>query len=196
MAERENGIILPLSVSYGRVRSMLNVTPIQTDQQEQVIAATEAYIVQAGIKLDYSFESIPVKFDLMGRAAGMYKVDKNQRMIRYNPYIFAKYFSENISATVPHEVAHYIVDVLYGMKKTQPHGKEWRDVMAMFKADANVTCCFDLDGIPTRRYQRFDYSCLCRTHKLTCIRHNRALKGVRYHCRRCKQELVASIGCI
>ncbi len=194
MAVRKNGKILPLSVSYGRVRSMLHVIPIQTDQQEQIIAATEAYIVQASIKLDHTFEPIPVMFDLKGRAAGMYKVNKTRRVIRYNPYIFAKYFTENLTATVPHEVAHYIVDVLFGMKETQPHGKEWRSVMAMFNADASVTCCFDLDGIPTRRYQRFDYSCLCRTHQLTCIRHNRALKGVRYHCRRCKQELVASVG--
>jgi len=171
---------------------MLHVTPIQTDQQEQIISATEAYIHQASNKLDHSFEPVPVTFDLKGRAAGMYKVNKTRRMIRYNPYIFAKYFSENLSSTVPHEVAHYIVDVLYGMRMTQPHGKEWRSVMTLFNADASVTCSFDLDGIPTRYYQRFNYSCVCRAHQLTRIRHNRALKGIRYHCRNCKQELVAS----
>ncbi len=169
---------------------MLHVTPIQAEQQEQIISATEATIYQASTKLDYSFEPIPVMFDLKGRAAGMYKVNKSRRMIRYNPYIFARYFSENLLTTVPHEVAHYIVDVLYGMKKTQPHGKEWKNIMAMFNADASVTCHFDLDGIPTRYYQRFDYYCVCRTHQLTRIRHNRVLKGVRYHCRQCKQELI------
>ncbi len=172
---------------------MPHVTPIQTDQQEQIIAATEAYIDQASINLNHSFESVPVLFDLKGRAAGMYKVNKSRRMIRYNPYLFAKYFTENISSTVPHEVAHYIVDVLFGMKKTQPHGNEWRSIMEMFKADASVTCSFDLDGIPTRHYQRFDYSCLCRTHQLTRIRHNRAMKGMRYHCRSCRQELISSV---
>lgn len=173
---------------------MLQITPIQSEQQEQIISATEAYIYQASSKLGHSFEPIPVMFDLKGRAAGMYKVNKSRRMIRYNPYLFAKYFSENLSATVPHEVAHYIVDVLYGIRKTLPHGKEWRDVMAMFNADASVTCRFDLDGIPTKTYQRFNYSCVCSTHQLTRIRHNRAVQGVRYSCRSCKQTLVASNG--
>lgn len=172
---------------------MSQVSPIQLPQREQVIAATLACIDQASINLDYTFESIPIVFDLKGRAAGMYKVSKARRVIRYNPYLFAKYFSENLSVTVPHEVAHYVVDVLYGIRNTQAHGKEWRSVMAMFNADASVTCCFDLEGIPTRHYQQFKYSCSCRTHRLTRIRHNRVLKGVRYHCRSCKQKLIASV---
>jgi SprT protein len=173
---------------------MLDIAPIQAEQQEQIIAATEACIYQASTILEQSFDPIPVMFDLKGRAAGMYKVNKKRRMIRYNPYLFAKYFTENLTVTVPHEVAHYVVDVLYGIRSTLPHGKEWRNVMAMFDADPSVTCCFDLDGIPTRHYKRFVYSCSCRTHELTRIRHNRAIKGVRYNCRRCKQALVATHG--
>ena len=168
---------------------MLHVSPLQTEQQEQIISATEATIYQASIKLEQAFEPIPVVFDLKGRAAGMYKVNKSHRVIRYNAYIFARYFSENLATTVAHEVAHYIVDVLYGMRKTLPHGKEWKSIMTMFDADASVTCRFDLEGLPVKNYQRFDYSCLCRTHQLTRIRHNRVLKGVRYHCLACKQEL-------
>jgi SprT protein len=170
---------------------MLQITPLQIEQQEQIISATEACLYQASLKLEYSFDPIPVVFDLKGRAAGMYKVNKSRRVIRFNPYIFAKYFSENLATTVPHEVAHYLVDVLYSMRSTQPHGKEWKSMMAIFGADASVTCNFDLAGLPTRHYQRFDYSCSCRTHELTRIRHNRVLKGTRYHCRRCKQELLA-----
>ena len=172
---------------------MTVITPISPDQKNRVIAATEACIRLAGNKLDYQFDSVPVLFDLKGKTAGMYKVNKSQRVIRYNPYIFARYFSENLSVTVPHEVAHYIVDVLYGMRNTLPHGQEWQNMMALFNADASVTCCYDLEGIPTKQYQRFDYCCSCRTHRLTRIRHNRVLKGVRYHCRSCKSELVATI---
>jgi len=173
---------------------MLNDIPLESEQQEQIISATEAYLYQASTELAHSFEAIPVIFDLKGRAAGMYKVNKSRRMIRYNPYIFGRYFSENISTTVPHEVAHYIVDVLYGMRKTQPHGKEWKAIMSLFNADASVTCNFDLNGLPTRYYQRFDYTCSCRTHELTRIRHNRVLKGARYYCRRCKQALILKNG--
>lgn len=170
---------------------MSHVIPLQTEQQEQIISATEAYIYQASIKLEHSFEPVPVLFDLKGRAAGMYKVNKSRRMIRYNSYIFSRYFSENFSATIPHEVAHYIVDILYGMRQTKPHGKEWKSIMAMFNADASVSCNFDLNGIPARHYQRFNYSCSCRTHELTRIRHNRVLKGASYRCRNCTQELIA-----
>ena len=173
---------------------MLNVMPLETEQQEQIISATETRLYQASTELAHSFEPIPVLFDLKGRAAGMYKVNKSQRMIRYNPYIFGRYFSENLSTTVPHEVAHYIVDVLYGLRKTQPHGKEWKSIMDLFNADASVTCNFDLKGLPTRHYQRFDYGCSCQTHELTRIRHNRVLKGARYYCRRCKQELISKNG--
>lgn len=170
---------------------MLNVIPLETEQQEQISSATERYISQASSQLEYSFDMIPVLFDLKGRAAGMYKINKSQRVIRYNPYIFARYYSENLATTVPHEVAHYIVDMVYGLRKTQPHGKEWKGIMAMFDADASVTCNFDLTGLPTKHYQRHDYSCSCQTHELTLIRHNRVLKGARYHCRRCKQEIIA-----
>lgn len=167
---------------------------LNLEQQEQVLSATETCLYQAGIVLEHTFEPIPVYFDLKGRAAGMYKVKKSQRMIRYNPYIFTRYFSENLATTVPHEVAHYAVDVLYGMRNTQAHGKEWKNIMALLNADASVTCDFDLQGLPTRHYQRFDYACSCRTHELTRIRHNRILKGRRYLCRYCKQELVAVYG--
>lgn len=173
---------------------MLNIIPLESEQQSQIISATEAYLEKASTELARSFESIPVMFDLKGRAAGMYKVNRSLRMIRYNPYIFARYFSENLSTTVPHEVAHYIVDVLYGLRKTQPHGKEWKSIMNLFDADASVTCNFDLAGLPGRSYQRFEYHCTCRSHELTRIRHNRVLKGVRYFCRHCKQALAIKNG--
>lgn len=173
---------------------MLAIEPVHTEQKEEVIAATESCIFQVSNKLEYSFAPISVKFDLKGRAAGMYKVKRTERVIRYNPYIFAKYYEENLKTTVPHEVAHYVVDVLYGIRKTLPHGKEWRNIMAILNADPSVTCQFDLNGIPTRHYKHFAYVCVCRTHQFTRIRHNRALKGVRYHCRKCKQQLVYANG--
>ncbi|MBL1141548.1 MAG: metallopeptidase (SprT family) [Proteobacteria bacterium] len=173
---------------------MLNIIPLESDQQTQIISATEDCLQQASVELRHSFGPVPVMFDLKGRAAGMYKVNKSRRVIRYNPYIFARYFSENISTTVPHEVAHYIVDVLYGIRKTQPHGEEWKSIMSLFNADASVTCNFDLSGLPGRTYRRFEYYCSCRTHELTRIRHNRILKGVRYHCRYCHEELASKNG--
>ena len=34
-----------------------------------------------------------------------------------------------LSDTVIHEVAHYIVDCLYGFQRVKPHGPEWKSIM-------------------------------------------------------------------
>ena len=148
-------------------------------------------MLRANELLDTKFETIPVRFDLTGRAAGMYKVVRGQRIIRYNAYLFAKYFDENLSTTVPHEVAHYLTDAVYGYANVKPHGNEWRTVMRMLGADSSIHCDFDLDGIPVRRYRRTRYTCRCRFFELTSIRHNRIQhQGARYYCQLCQAELV------
>ena len=87
------------------------IEPICCRREQQVRTATSEIIRQASLIYSEDFPLIPIKFDLKGRAAGMYRVHNRDRVIRYNPYIFAKYFDDNITTTVPHEVAHYIVDM-------------------------------------------------------------------------------------
>jgi len=87
---------------------------IDDAQRRRVIDETMACISRANDLFNQSFELIPVSFDLMGRAAGMYRVRNGQRVIRYNPWLFARYFEDNLANTIPHEVAHYIVDMMYG----------------------------------------------------------------------------------
>jgi SprT protein len=167
------------------------IQPIGDRQRQAVTAATAHCIESANALLATSFATIPVRFDLRGRAAGMYRVARGERVIRYNPYLFAKYFAENLATTVPHEVAHYLTDAVYGYTNVKPHGHEWRTMMRMLGADASVHCEFDLAGIPMRRYRRVRYACRCRYHELTRVRHNRIQdKGARYYCRACCSELV------
>lgn len=167
------------------------IQPIGDAKQRQVTRATQACIARANELLDTNFDNIPVRFDLTGRTAGMYHVAGGRRSIRYNPYLFAKYFDENYTTTIPHEVAHYLAESIYGREKIRPHGKQWRSVMQMLGADANVHCHFNLDGIPVRRYRRIRYICPCQTHELTRVRHNRIQnKGARYYCRLCRTELM------
>ena len=167
------------------------VEPIGATRQRQVIAATERFISDAQGIYDRSFGSVPVLFDLSGRAAGMFKVVGRRRWIRYNPWIFAKYYEENLRDTVPHEVAHYIVHELYGSRAVKPHGQQWRALMARFDADPGVTFDLDLDGIPSRRQRTHPYHCGCRIHQVSTTRHNRAVKGKgRYQCRQCSGPLV------
>lgn len=170
------------------------VEPLGAAQRRAVTAATSSCIERANALLETRFETIAVHFDLSGRSAGMYCVLRGHRHIRYNPYLFAKYFDENLTTTVPHEVAHYLTDAVYGHGNVRPHGREWRSMMQMLGADASVHCDFDLEGIPVRRYRRVRYTCRCRYHELTKVRHNRIQrKGARYYCRTCRTELVLAV---
>ena len=172
------------------MKAVNRIQPIDHLQQQQVIAATEACIQRGGELLQRTFQPIPVAFDLTGRAAGMYRVQGRQRLIRYNPYLFAKYFDANLADTVPHEVAHYLVHMLYGLRKVRAHGPEWRELMALFGASPKATCNFDLTGVPVRTQRRFAYRCECSRHAITTRRHNQIARGaVRYFCKACRGEL-------
>ena len=167
------------------------IRPIDEHQRTRVRAATTSYVARANALLNMRCQEIAIRFDLIGRAAGMYQVRRGTPAIRYNPYLFAKYFEENLNTTIPHEVAHYVVDELYGCANVKPHGAEWRELMNLLGADDRVHCDFDLSGIPRRRYRRINYVCRCRQHQLTRIRHNRIQQhGTRYYCRNCHSELM------
>lgn len=166
---------------------MISIKPIDNTQRRQVVSAVHDYLSQGELLYQRQFEQIPVVFDLKGRAAGMYVSDARRGpRIRFNPYIFAKYFQDNLKTTVPHEVAHYISDSLHGLKNIRPHGQEWRQIMLDFAVNPVRTCNYDLEGVPVRRYRRFSYRCACTSHQLTSRRHNKILQGrMRYACRKC-----------
>lgn len=176
--------------------SLINIiAPIEEHQRQQVISSTRAFIDQAGQIFGISLPVIPVHFDLKGCAAGMFCVRSGRKWIRYNPYIFAKYFSDNLCQTIPHEVAHYVIDHVYGHRRVRPHGKEWQGLMrAMGIPNASRTCQYDLSGIPTRRHKQHDYACGCRHYQISTRRHNKIQhEGVRYYCRVCQQMLIRQV---
>ena len=167
------------------------IEPIGQELRERVLEQTRFYIGCAESIFSRKFPAVSVEFDLAGRTAGMYKVVGKHRCIRYNPWIFAKYFDENFSGTVPHEVAHFAIDQVYGLNSVKPHGAQWQALMAAFGADAGVTFDLDLSGIPQRSQLRHQYECPCQPHEVSTTRHNRILRGKAvYHCVRCRGKLV------
>jgi len=166
------------------------IEPIDSHRREQVVRATAACLARAEALFGRRFPAIPVVFDLRGRSAGMYRVRGGVRCIRYNPYIFAKHFADGLSQTVPHEVAHYVTDLLYGLRQVRPHGREWREVMCRLGAEPRATGRYDLDGVPLRVQRRFAYRCGCGEHRLSTRRHGAVCRGeARYVCRSCRCEL-------
>ena len=167
------------------------IEPIDEHLRQQVLDRTEHFIVCAEEVLERPFDRIPVRFDLRGTTAGMFRAHGRQREIRFNPWIFAKYWEVNLGGTVPHEVAHYVVHEVYGFGRVKPHGDEWRALMHYFDADPEVTFKLDLADIPQRRQRTHPYRCGCRDHDVSTTRHNRMLKGQgTYLCRYCSERLV------
>ena len=174
------------------------IQPLSTEQQQQVVDQTHVYIKQARELFNIKNKTVEISFKLKGRSAGMYRVKRHsncfigyqKREIRYNSFIFSKYFDDNFTTTIPHEVAHYISDVIYGLKNIKPHGKEWKEIMQAFGANASVTANYDLSGIPVKRQTLFTYQCDCREHQLSSIRHNKIKKHrYQYLCNACKQVI-------
>ena len=166
------------------------IEPIDSIQRQRVIEETTRYLSMAENLYHRQFNPVPIHFDLSGSSAGMFKIKGKESRIRYNPWLFAKYFEENFNSTIPHEVAHYIVHCRHGLHRVRPHGPEWQAVMAAFGADATVTGDFDLSGIPTRRQRRWRYHCDCREHEVSTRHHNTVRAGrARYACRLCNGEL-------
>ena len=179
------------------------VEPLDPHRQQQVIEHTHHYISLAAQLFAIDTPGIDIRFDLRGRSAGMYRVTGSgrgifagkQRLIRYNSHIFSKYFQDNYNTTVPHEVAHYVSDLIYGLKNIRPHGREWKAIMQAFGADDTVTANYDLEGIPQRRQTYHAYRCACRQHQLSTTRHNRIRKRRgHYLCRYCQQPLKSAEG--
>lgn len=160
--------------------------------QVRLAASTHHYIDRAGTLFGRRFDYIPIHFDLRGSIAGRYQRRYFLAAIHYNPWIAANDCDAFAAETVPHEVAHYIVDLLYPRRRLQPHGQEWKQVMQAFGIEkAASRHQFDLSGILLRRQNRFRYSCRCfnQQHWLSTTRHKRVLEGARYLCRSCQAVL-------
>lgn len=167
------------------------VKPIGYRERSQVRWRTQGYVRLAGRLFERRFAPVPVSFDLAGGTAGMFRRHGRHCEIRYNPWIFGKYYLENLRDTVPHEVAHYIVYQVYGDRGIRPHGAEWRELMGLFGAEPGVTFDLDLEGVPQRRQRTHPYRCACRVHELSSTRHNRVQRGGgEYQCINCHAMLV------
>ncbi len=158
-------------------------------KRARVIDGTHRIIDTAGRLFGRKFDYVPVLFNLSGRSAGMYRRVNGRGEIRYNPHVFDRYFVDNLANTVPHEVAHYVVDKMY-RRRVRPHGPEWRAVMVEFGVEPSVRCDYDISGLPQRRQRRFPYICGCREHLLSATRHNRIQsRRSTYYCRDCGSSL-------
>ena len=161
------------------------------NQQEILQRMTRWYLDRGRVLYpNHKIRPVDVAFDLTGRAAGTY--NPARLLIRYNMQLAENQFDEFVAQTVPHEVAHHVVDEVtrLWLRRVRPHGDEWRLVMRHFGQEPDRCHDFDLQGVKIKRQRRFLYRCACQEHAVSTVRHNRARKGTRYRCTKCDQALV------
>lgn len=126
-----------------------------------------------------------IRFDMKGRSAGncTYWGYKKICILRFNPEFLKEYEENFLKYTVAHEVAHYVVFMLYDRTEARPHGREWQMVMRVFGIE-NPRRCHNFCDVPNSR-SPWIYRCKCQDHFFSTRRHNNVGKGMHYHCTEC-----------
>ena len=172
------------------------IDPSLADQlSDRLRSETERYLDLAAPIFKQARKRKPrveLRFDLKGLSAGQMVKRGRSFAIRYNLAMAAQQPDRFIHETVPHEVAHVVVNVCWG--RTRPHGDEWRSVMSHFGFEKASRCHeFEVEKLASRSQRRWPYRCSCTTHQLSTTRHNRVLRQQQqYLCRKCGEKLIFS----
>ena len=133
-----------------------------------------------------------IDFSLRGRCAGQARLSRTKKtMLRLNLQLLAENLADFLQQTIPHEVAHLVVNWQHinNRQRPQPHGKEWQAVMRN---------CFGLEPARCHNYRtrsarvvprNYLYRCNCREHRLTSIMHNRINRSVQAFCKKCLKPI-------
>lgn len=112
---------------------------------------------------------ISIDFNKRGNAAASVIIDRNGNgkptaiTVSYNPYFFDKDPNTFYYETIPHEIAHVIVAVLYDDVK--PHGMEWQGVMKRFGIKPKEFTDTVVDNVPDKKRHLYMYKCIGCGHK-------------------------------
>lgn len=148
--------------------------------------ATTEWINKANQIFGRTFPMPMISLRLKGGTAGL--AYSWEWMIKYNPEIYIRHKEDFKNRTVPHELAHLIVNTLYGRVKS--HGREWRSVMHKLGIKEVTRChSYDVTGIKNTRSRPFVYACGCREFNMTKTLHRKMLMGQTRTCLKCRTRL-------
>jgi len=153
--------------------------------ERRLYTAVEACYRHAEIHFRRRFDRPRLGFNLRGMAAAAAYPATNA--IRINRRLLEQNADDFLRNTVPHEISHLLAYRLHG-RGIAPHGAEWAAIMrGVFGLEPRR--CHDYDVQPNMK-AAYRYRCGCSAgHALGVRRHNNALRGRRYFCRRCRQAL-------
>ena len=131
-----------------------------------------------------SFPKPTIRMDLTGANAGTCNTKK--KLIRFNIKLMVENKEDFIKNTVPHEMAHYVTDILAPMCK--PHGREWKAIMKLFGTLPIIYHNYKTTHV--RRVKKpYLYKCPCQKHYFSKLKHKRAMQGIEYECTACHEIL-------
>ena len=132
---------------------------------------------------DHSFPEPKVRMDLTGKIAGKF-CPRATPLLQFNLNLMLENKEAFLSSTVPHEVAHFVVNII--APYSSPHGTVWQAIMKLFGVSNPQTYHSYKVSPPKRRKRPYIYQCSCRKHRFTQCRHNYAEQRISYTCGVCK----------
>lgn len=91
--------------------------------------------------------------------------------VKINPYLLAQHEEIMLTNTIPHEIAHLVIFMLYP-GESRSHDAEWAAVARSLGLDNPTPFhLLDISNTPSEA-NRHLYSCSCQTHWLSTARHN------------------------
>ncbi len=166
---------------------------IDHELKEACSQALGRYVEQANAYYRRRMPLPKLLFDLRGATAGQMVAQRVTRSrteysIRLNSALLKQHVHYFTAQVLPHEVAHMVVDWIYG-RRVRAHGEEWQAVMRDCFG-CRPERCHSLPTVPARTHRRdYIYRCACQSHAFTARRHKSAQSGSTYLCRTCKGTL-------
>lgn len=156
------------------------------DKTKQIIARVDACLEMARVHYGLELPRLECRFDLRGRAAGMFCTRGKLRYFRFNKRMLEANINEFINQVAPHEVAHYVTRMKWG-ERPASHGPEWKSVMReCYKLTPDR--CHEMD---TGASAPHVYSCPCKIEfRLSTRMHNGIERGRNRFCKKCKTTLI------
>jgi SprT protein len=171
----------------------MNRNLCRTELQEKAHAAVRHAERRARDFYALKLPEASIDFSLRGRCAGQAVVErKGETRLRINLQLLDENLEDYLAQTIPHEVAHLVVNWQARKKrlKPRPHGIEWQAIMRdCFGLEPQR--CHNYKTKPARIVPRpFVYSCSCREHLLTSIMHNKIGRSYQALCKACRTPLM------
>jgi predicted SprT family Zn-dependent metalloprotease len=155
--------------------------------QDLVRQKTEEVMQKARTLYGVNLTDVTIQFNIKGwRVAGMAKVQRGRKYLRYHPKAVSDHLDRTLNVTVPHEVAHLVgYELGWGFN----HGLFWKNACIALGGTGERTHNLDLGtpDIATRLAKRAARMCFIyidtkgKERRVTKQRHNRMhLRGTRY----------------